>query len=68
MVREVMGNKIYESIEEMFDSIRGADGVLKPSQFVSDGRTFIRLSDLQDSLETCTQHPSSRSDNQPFVK
>jgi hypothetical protein len=35
--------KVFESVKEMFNAIRGEDGVLKPTQFDSKGRMLIRL-------------------------
>ena len=53
---------VYSNVEEMFDAIRGEDGVLRPTQFVSNGEGPISLAEAlaktpsppQDSPRTST--------------
>jgi hypothetical protein len=44
-VMETTKARIYSNVEEMFDAIRGEDGVLHPTQFMSSGQRFIHLAD-----------------------
>jgi len=49
---------VFSSVKEMFDAIRGEDGVLRPTQFVPNGQEPIRLAGLpaepQNSPRTST--------------
>jgi hypothetical protein len=52
---------IFTNVNDMFDAIRGEDGVLRPTQFISSGRPLVHLAGLevpQDSSQTNTV-PSS---------
>jgi hypothetical protein len=51
--------KVYPNLKEMFDAIRGEDGVLVPTQFEGDKTRVIRLDTLHNP-DSNTQSPSSK--------
>jgi len=59
-VELIRGRKVFRNLKDMFDAIRGQDGILRPAQWMGDESKLIQVSALLDNPETNTEQGQNK--------